>query len=107
MDDDKPSPGEIVFNSYLDTLYTHPFKVGQPDEGRFFNISTRDDGSQEATLELTPRVRISFVFIREKGTIESVEIAKFRRRKDTRWFPESTERVKLSPITFDRLLGFI
>lgn len=106
-EDAPPSEGDIVLNSRVDTLYTHGFREGTEGEGRFFNIITLDDGSQRVELELTPRVRISFVFIKEKNDIDAVHISKHRFNKRWGWREDKKEEVRLSPITFAKVIGLI
>ncbi|MDD5481930.1 MAG: DUF4263 domain-containing protein [Candidatus Shapirobacteria bacterium] len=102
----QPTEGDIVLNSRTDTLYSHDFKSG---EGKFFNIITTDeDGSpKELEVELTPRIRISLVFIKEKNDINGVYLKKFRYHKTRGWIEDKTEEIKLSYMTFQKLIGFL
>ena len=102
-EDRKPSEGEVVQNSRVDTLYTHAFNEGTASEGRFFNIVTLDDGSQRLEMELTPRIRITFIFIKERNVISSVTIQKHRINKRWGWRPDKKEEVRLTPITFGKV----
>lgn len=102
-----PSEGEIVLNSRIDTLYTHPFNVGSPSEGRYFNVVTLDDQSDKIDFELTPRIRVSLVFIKEKGEITGVHIGKFRFNKRLGWREDKTEQVRLTPISFGKVVGLL
>ena len=106
-EDRKPSEGEVVQNSRVDTLYTHAFNEGTASEGRFFNIVTLDDGSQRLEMELTPRIRITFIFIKERNEISSVTIQKHRFNKRWGWRPDKKEEVRLTPITFGKVVSLM
>jgi hypothetical protein len=102
-----PTEGEIILNSKLDTLYTHPFHIGTTGEGRYFNVVTLDDGSEKVELELTPRIRVSVVFIKEKKAVTGVHIAKFRFNKRLGWREDKTEQIRLTPISFGKVVGLL
>jgi hypothetical protein len=106
----QPTEGDIALNSKLDTLYTHPFKViGDGGVGKFFNIVTTDEyGSpEEVELELSPRVKISVVFIKNKNEINQIVLKKYRFTKKRGWIEDKTECIKISPVTFKKINGFI
>lgn len=102
----QPTEGDIVLNSYTDTLYSHDFKNGQ---GKYFNIITMDESGipGELELELSARLRISIVFIKEKNDISGVELKKYKYHKTRGWIEEKTESIKLSYLTFQKLIGFL
>ncbi|MEK7089774.1 MAG: Shedu immune nuclease family protein [Patescibacteria group bacterium] len=102
----QPTEGEIVLNSHAETLYSHDFKNGA---GKFINIITTDERGtpSEMELELTPRLRISLVFIKAKNDISEISLKKFRFHKTRGWIEEKTEGIKLSNMTFKKLIGFL
>ena len=102
-----PFEHEIVRNSRLDTLYSHAFKVGEEGEGRFFNVVTLEDGSQQVDVNLHSRIRITLVFIKKRNDIDSVQITKFRYNKRLGWRPDQEESIKLSPVTLAKLIAIM
>ena len=102
-----PTEGQIILNSRVDTLYTHAFREGKEGEGRFFNVITLDDRSQQVEMELTPRVRISFVFIKERNDINAVYISKHRFNKRYGWREDKKEEVRLAPMTLAKVIDLL
>lgn len=105
--DDLPAEGDIALNSRVDTLYTRSFRQNTEGEGRFFNVVTLDDGSEKYELELTPRIKITFVFIKNKSDINAVHISKYRFHKRYGWREDKTEHVQLSPISMAKVIDLL
>lgn len=104
---DEQSEGDIVRNSRLETLYTHAFPTVSQGEGRFFNVTTLEDGAQRVDFEPTPRIRISILFFKEQNKIASVRIQKFRYVASRGFVQSKREEVEMKHVTFEKVLGLI
>lgn len=105
-----PSEAEIVFNSRLETLYTHPFRVATEGEGRFLSVIILEDGSQEVLMELTSRIRVQLIFLKKQNDVADVRISKYRYNKRLGWRADKEEHIKLNSLSLNRiatLLSFL
>ena len=104
---DEQEEGEIVRNSRVDTLYTNAFQTAFQGEGRFFNVTTLEDGARLVDCELTPRVRISILFFKEGNQVTSIRIQKFRFITGRGFVRATREHVEMRHATFEKVLGLI
>lgn len=104
---DEQEEGEIVRNSRLDTLYMNAFPTVSQGEGRFFNVTTLEDGVHQVDFEPTPRVRITILFFKEQDEIASVRIQKFKFVRGRGFLRSRREQVEMKHVTFEKVLGLI
>lgn len=96
----KSSEGDIVKNSYPDTLYSHDF-----NGGKYFSLISEERG-RDFEMQISQRVKFQVAFINGRDDINGLTIQKFKYRGGE-WLEDENEKIRLSQFDFQKLKGFL
>lgn len=96
----KSSEGDIVKNSYPDTLYSHDF-----NGGKYFSLISEERG-RDFEMQISQRVKFQVAFINGRDDINGLTIQKFK-YKSGEWLEDENEKIRLSQFDFQKLKGFL
>lgn len=96
----RPSEGEIVQNSYPDSLYSHDF-----NGGKYFSLISEERG-RDFEMQISQRVKFQVSFINDRDDINGLTIQKFKYRGGE-WLEDENEKITLSQFNFQKLTSFL
>ena len=94
-----PSEDEIINNSIPNHLYSHDF-----GKGKYFSVVHED--KEGATLQVSAKIQLKIVYIRNKDDISGFEITKLRQFNKKEGYNETKEKINLSNANLGEIMAF-
>lgn len=90
---------EVLVNSKTNHLYAHAF-----EKGKYFYVV--HENNENATLQITSRMRLQIVYIHDKDKISGFEITKLRQFKKENGYEQTKEKLNLSTADLGDIISF-
>lgn len=95
----KPTEEQIIKNSIPNHLYTNEF-----EKGKYFSVVHSD--REGATLQISAKIQLKVVYIKDKDEISGFEITKLRQYKKDDKYLETKEKINLSSANLGEIIAF-